>query len=79
MMRTAILKPMLAGSILLLAACGDSGEGAGGVSAKESSQLNEAAAMLDSAPDTLPTSDETNLGNDEGAEPAADPTAGQTR
>jgi len=51
-------------ALALLTACGDGGEGAaGGVTAEESRQLNEAAAMLDAAPDTIVAADETGLSN----------------
>jgi hypothetical protein len=64
-----------------LAACGDGGAGAGGVTAEESRQLNEAAAMLDAAPDTVVAADETGLGNGEAAignaETGALPVAGE--
>ena len=50
----------------LLASCGSEPEG--GVTAEESRQLNEAAAMLDSKSDTLIASDETGLANGETAE-----------
>jgi hypothetical protein len=59
----------IAGALTLLAACGgDGGEGAGGVTAEESRQLNEAATMLDAAPDTVIPADETGLANEGSAE-----------
>lgn len=59
---------LLAGA-LALAGCGAGDEaGAGGVTAEESRQLNEAAAMLDAAPETVIAADETGLGN---GQPAA--------
>ncbi|HEY9553843.1 hypothetical protein [Allosphingosinicella sp.] len=50
-------------ALALLAACGQE-EGAGGLTTEESQQLNEAAAMLDSAPETLAPADETGLDNE---------------
>jgi len=47
----------------LLAACGGS-QPEGGVTAEESQQLNEAAEMLDNAPEGAAPADETGLGND---------------
>ena len=52
-MRTLILGATLA----LLAGCG--GEPEGPLTAEESDQLNEAAAMLDAAPDTILPANET--------------------
>jgi hypothetical protein len=49
-------------ALTLLAACGQD-KGAGGLTAEESRQLNEAAAMLDEAPDAFPT-EEARLGGD---------------
>ncbi len=46
----------------LLSACGGGG-GEGGVTAEESKQLNEAAEMLDTAPENLSMPDETGLEN----------------
>jgi hypothetical protein len=60
------------GSVLALGACGGGDEGAGGVTAEESRQLNEAAAMLDETTDTLVASNETDLGNGEEASSEAD-------
>ena len=51
------MRAMLTAALVLVAACGRD-EGTGGLSADESRQLNEAAAMLDSAPDALPAPDE---------------------
>ena len=53
------------GAVALLAACG--GGDTGGVTAEESRQLNEAAEMLDAAPDTVVAADEAGLGNGEAA------------
>lgn len=57
-------------AVLALGACGGGEEqGAGGVTAEESQQLNEAAEMLDASPDSLVISNEAELGNgDAGAE-----------
>jgi hypothetical protein len=57
-------------ALALLAACG--GGETGGVTAEESQQLNEAAEMLDAAPDTLVAADESGLGNGEAAVAPAD-------
>ena len=48
-------------ALTLLAGCGQGSE-PGGVTAEESQQLNEAAAMLDAAPDNVAAGDETGLG-----------------
>ena len=67
----------------MLAACGDR-EGGGGLTAEENRELNNAAEMLDTSPDSLVASDDAALGNgdvpvgdeaDNGA--AADSTNGQ--
>jgi hypothetical protein len=51
-------------AVLALGACGGGEEqGAGGVTAEESQQLNEAAEMLDASPDSLVISNEAELGN----------------
>ena len=54
---------VLAG-LALLAACGNEQQ-AGGVTADEAKQLNEAAEMLDVQPDSLAAPEETGLGNGE--------------
>ena len=54
-------------ALAALAACGGD-EPAGGVTAEESRQLNEAAEMLDAQSDTLIPADETGLANGERAE-----------
>ena len=51
-----------AGALALLAGCGGGNE-EGGVTAEESKQLNEAAEMLDTAPETIVPPDETGLEN----------------
>ena len=56
-MRRSVAILALAG-LLALGACGDPDESTGGVSAEESDQLNEAAAMLDEGPDALPPIEE---------------------
>jgi hypothetical protein len=48
---------LIAASLLAVAACGEE-QGAGGVTADESRQLNEAAAMLDEAPDAIAVDEE---------------------
>ena len=50
---------MLAGfaALVLLAACGGGGN-EGGLTAEENAELNNAATMLDTAPETLPPLDE---------------------
>lgn len=60
-MRARVMGAM-AVSLVLLAACGG-GQEEGGLTAEESRQLNEAAAMLDEAPDDLTVPDEIELGN----------------
>ena len=57
----------LAAALLAVAGCGEE-RGAGGVTAEEARQLNEAADMLDvedASPDSLTASDEEALGNGE--------------
>jgi len=49
-------------ALALLAGCGGGG-GEGGVTAEESQQLNEAAEMLDTAPENIVLPDETGLDN----------------
>lgn len=58
---------VIVAAVLALGACGGQEEGAGGVTAEESRQLNEAAEMLDASPDSLVASNETELGNGEEA------------
>ena len=55
----------IAAAVLALVACGGQEEGAGGVTAEESRQLNEAAEMLDASPDSLVASNENDLGKGE--------------
>ena len=56
---------LAAAALSMLAACGSQEPEAGGVTADESRQLNEAAEMLDVSPDSL-TAEDTELGNGEG-------------
>lgn len=64
-------------AVLGLAACG-SREGAGGVSAEEARQLNEAAEMLDASPDSLVANEQVGLGNGEENAQAGDlPASGE--
>lgn len=44
--------------LLLLAGCGGGGGTEGGLTAEENAELNNAATMLDTAPETLPPLDE---------------------
>ncbi len=46
----------------MLAACGER-EGEGGITSEENRELNEAAEMLDTSPDSLVASDDAALGN----------------
>ncbi len=65
-----IVTAALAAALLAVAACGEE-QGAGGVTAEEAKQLNEAAEMLDvedASPDSLTASDEEALGNGEAPE-----------
>ena len=55
---------MVLAGLALLSACG-SEQQAGGVTADEAKQLNEAAEMLDVQPDSLAAPEETGLGNGE--------------
>ena len=66
-------------AVLALAGCGGGQEeqGAGGVTAEESQQLNEAVDMLDASPDSLAVTEGAELGNgeagtDAGALPVSD-------
>jgi len=60
-MRRLVAILILAGA-LALGACGDSDESTGGVTDEESDQLNEAAAMLDDGPNSLPPIEEVETG-----------------
>jgi hypothetical protein len=63
---------------LILAGCGGGGDNAGGLTAEENAELNNAAEMLDTAPETLPPLDQPT--SVDGGEPSADgaaPTNGQ--
>ena len=55
---------MVLAGLALLTACGGEQQ-AGGVTADEAKQLNEAAEMLDVQPDSLAAPEETGLGNGE--------------
>ena len=50
------------GAAAMLAACGER-EGEGGITAEENRELNNAAEMLDTSPDSLVASDDAALGN----------------
>jgi predicted small secreted protein len=63
-MRKTIGFAALAAGAAMLAACGGD-EGAGTPTAEENAQLNEAAEMLDTSPDSLVASDNAELGNGE--------------
>ncbi|HEY0411965.1 MAG TPA: hypothetical protein VGD66_02340 [Allosphingosinicella sp.] len=57
-----------------LAACGRGSDRQGGLSAEENSELNNAAEMLDTSPDSLVPEDNGGLGNgDTGPMDAVDP------
>lgn len=58
---------MLAAALAALSACGGD-ENAGGLSAEENRELNNAAEMLDASPDSLVAGEDAGLGN--GEEPA---------
>lgn len=59
-----------------LGGCGNRDQSDGSVTPEESAGLNNAADMLDTAPDSLTAADQTPLGNgdEEGAESNADNT-----
>lgn len=52
-------------SLLALAACGRSEDKAGGLTAEENRQLDNAAEMLDTSPDSLVPADDNVTGNGE--------------
>ena len=58
---------VIVAAVLAIGACGGGNESGSGVTAEESQQLNEAAEMLDAAPDVLVAGDETGLGNGQAA------------
>jgi hypothetical protein len=68
-------------AVLALGACGGGDEGVGGVTAEESRQLNEAAAMLDEATDSLGETNEADPGDGEeaGAEAPAEELGGNAK
>lgn len=45
-------------AVALLAGCGGGGSNEGGLTAEENAELNNAAEMLDTAPETLPPLDQ---------------------
>ena len=53
-----------AAALAMLTACGGE-ENAGGLSAEENRELNNAAEMLDASPDSLVATDDAALGNGE--------------
>lgn len=55
----------------MLAACGER-EGEGGLTAEENRELNNAAEMLDTSPDSLVASDDAALGNGDVPAPTGD-------
>ena len=59
----AILAIAVAAASAALAGCGDGAEQRGGVTAEEARELDEAAEMLDTSPDSLVASNEMELGN----------------
>jgi|GEM_PF-6627694 len=70
---------IIVAGMMALGACGGGGEeGAGGITAEESRQLNEAAAMLDEATDSLVEANEADPGDGQeaGAEVPAEEAAG---
>lgn len=61
-MRRLIAAAMLAGSLTMVAGCGEK-TGAGGLRDEDNRQLDNAAEMLDTSPDSLIANDEAALGN----------------
>jgi len=53
-------------SLLALGACGRGDDKAGGLTAEENRQLDNAAEMLDTSPDSLVPADDNVAGNSEG-------------
>jgi hypothetical protein len=68
-MRRLIAAALLAGGLTILAGCGDK-PGAGGLTEEDNLQLNNAAEMLDTSPDSLVANDEAVLGNGDEDVPA---------
>lgn len=64
----------IAAGLAMLAACGD--DGAGGVTAEESRQLNEISETLDTSADSLTVAGDEMLVNGENSEAAELPAAG---
>jgi len=60
-------------SLLALGACGRSDDKAGGLTAEENRQLDNAAEMLDTSPDSLVPADDNMLGNGEDSAADAQP------
>ena len=61
-------------AVLAVGACGGSDEGAGGVTKEEAQQLDNAANMIEVAPDSLSAPENTDLGNGEAGSGEADQT-----
>lgn len=59
-------------ALMVLAACGGGGGSEGGLTADENAELNNAANMLDSAPEALNGVDETGLDTSEANGTAAE-------
>lgn len=72
-MRRMVGWTTIAAGLAMLTACGGD-DGAGGVTAEESRQLNEISETLDTSADSLTVSEEETLGNGENVEtvPAAE-------
>lgn len=73
-MRTLIKGAALAAS-LMLAGCGEN-RGAGELTPEENRQLDNAAEMLDTSPDSMVADDEAALGNGEESVEAGEEAAG---
>jgi len=63
-MRKVIATAVLAASLAMLAGCSEE-PGAGGLTEADNRELNNAAEMLDTSPDSLVPSEEAALGNGE--------------
>jgi len=59
-------------SLLALGACGRGDDKAGGLTAEENRQLDNAAEMLDTSPDSLVPVDNSDVGNGEEGDLVAD-------
>jgi hypothetical protein len=64
-------------SLLALGACGRGDDKAGGLTAEENAQLDNAAEMLDTSPDSLVPADDNIMGNSD--DQAADERAGNAQ